>query len=314
MLLAARAVEARAEEMATTTASSAVAYSSDRGPPETARRYYLRGTARFRTLAINDEDPANGRSMLYGVELGYRVTSQLTVFARTGLTQRFVVPSTDTSRLTEQQARFIGTRSNDLITSPFLIRDSVAGAAYRHTLKLGLKNGDVPINFAHYLNLYIPTSIASQDRGLYFAPEALTRARWQALDDLTLGADLGLQYRFHKYAEQYGPNGGLLTQYQVATALLVDYALADFGEAWGRMDAGGGVSWAWQNTYDSIDGHDAWRQDYGWDVYLFYTPRAWLSMGVSLEQGAPVLRDGRVNTVLFHRDETELVFTVQATY
>jgi hypothetical protein len=131
---------------------------------------------------------------------------------------------------------------------------------------------------------------------------------------LILGMDLGLQYRFHKFAEQIGPNGGLLTQLQFSTGFVADYNVADFGDDWGRIDAGAGVSWAWQNTFDDPVGNDYWRQDYGWDLSLFYTPRSWLSAGVSLEQGAPVLREGRVNPVLFHRDEMELAFTVQATY
>jgi hypothetical protein len=37
-------------------------------------------------------------------------------------------------------------------------------------------------------------------------------------------------------------------------------------------------------------------------------------MSVSLEQGAPVLRDGLVNVVILNRDETEVTFTLSATY
>jgi hypothetical protein len=307
-------VVAKKEEPKKATAAAST-LTSDRAPPEAGRPYYIRGTMQLRMLAISDEDPAAGRSMLYALEGGYKITPQATAFLRVGLSQQFVVASESDELIAPEHRGLISQEEREsIITSPFRIRDTTIGGQYRHKLELP-DLGDRTVSFAHFLNVYLPSSIASQDRGLYFAPEVATRARINAFEKLTLGADLGGQYRFHKFAEYYGPGGGLLTQFQIGLGLVADYNIADLGE-WGTVDAGGGLSWSWQNTFDNREGDDLWRQQYGWDVYAFYTPRSWLSVGVSLEQGAPVVRSdlGTRSVNLFHRDETELAFTVVGTY
>lgn len=275
-------------------AETAVAISGQALPPTSGRPYYARGSVGFRMLAISDEDPANDRSMSYGLEIGYRINPSISVFARSGLAQRFVVPSGD----------------DRLNSSPILLRDSLIGGIYRHSMEVAAKT----LSFAHYASVIFPTSLASQRQSMYFAPDLSSRARYALTDDLSVGVDLGFQYRFMKYAELYGPGGALNTQFQLGTGLAVDYSVFDFGEDWGRLDAGAGVSWSWDNTYNSAQGPDHWRQDYGWDLYAFYAPRRWLNAGLSLSEGQPAVLYGRDNFSLFNRDRVVLSFSVQATY
>jgi hypothetical protein len=49
-------------------------------------------------------------------------------------------------------------------------------------------------------------------------------------------------------------------------------------------------------------------------LFASYSPNNWLAATVSLEQNAPVLRDGIVNTRFANRDDTELVFTLSTQY
>jgi hypothetical protein len=294
----------------TDASKQAEVFSGERLPPQTGRPYYVRGSAAFRMLAISDEDPSNDRAMFYGAELGYRPFAGLTLYLRSGISQRFTTPSSSLELVEEHHQGFVTDGERDsLITSPFLIRDSALGGVYRHSIDLA----DYPVTMAHALNLIFPTSIASQDRGLYFAPDLSSRSRVKVFDRLGVGLDLGVQYRFHKFAEQLGPAGTLNTQWALQTGLGLDFNVFESAE-WGSLDLGAGIGWIWLDTYDSIDGEDYWRQTYSWDVGASWAPRAWLVVAVGLEQGAPVSRSNQDPVYLFSRDQLEMSFSISATY
>lgn len=294
----------------TDASKQAEVFSGERLPPQTGRPYYLRGSASFRMLAISDEDPSNDRSMFYGVELGYRPFAGLTLYLRSGVSQRFTTPSSSLELVDPDQRRFVSDDERDsLITSPFLIRDTALGGVYRHAVEVA----NFEVTLAHALNFIFPTSIASQDRGLYFAPDASSRSRVKLTEDFGFGLDLGVQYRFHKFAEQFGPNGPLNTQWSLQTGLGLDYNIVT-SEEWGSVDIGAGLGWVWNDTYDSVDGEDYWRQTYSWDIGLSWAPKAWLVVAASVEQGAPVSRSNQDPIYLFSRDQLEMSFSIAATY
>lgn len=289
-------------------------------PLTSDRSYYLRGLSQFRMLAISDPDPANGRVLLWSVEGGYRLAPTASLFIRGGLLQRFVVPSTSTELIPAGLPLPSASELASIDTSPVLLRDTVVGARYRHTFDLGAALGGRTLDVRNTFNIYLPTSLSSQRRELVFAPELVSRSRLSVTKSLAVGADLSAQYRFHRSAERAGRGAGENVQAQFTSALAADYNIATFGD-WGSLDTGADIRTAWEKTYPSQDTHASstssrnfWRQDYGFDCYLSYTPKGWLSLSVSLEQGAPVLRDGIVNVRIPNRDETELVFTVAGTF
>jgi hypothetical protein len=267
---------------------------------EDDRRYYVAGRAQLRMLAVMDETPANDLGMIWNVESGYQVIPTGVAFMRAGVLQRFV----------------------DYDSYPAIrLQDTLIGFKLFQELdpkSVGLETKSLDLE--HRLQFYLPTSIASQRQDLYLAPEYVGKATLGVTEELTFELQLRGQYRFHRYAERQGPGAGLNTQLVLGASLNAEYAAFEH-ERYGNVVVGidGGTSsvkrYPSRESFESETSDQApWFQSYSWDVYASYVPIAQLAFTLSLEQGGPVLRDGVVNTFFFKREETQLVFTVDAKY
>lgn len=271
-----------------TSSASAAANAED-------KPFTLGVSIQFRTLAVSDEDPANDRGLFYRGELGWAVTERVSGFIRAGVAHRFV----------------------EVGTAPAVrFQDMQVGGVYHDELHLA---ADQKVDLRAQLGLYLPTSRASQRQTLYAAPDLSVGATWSPVD--WLGVDLGVlgQYRFVQFAERDGPGAPMNTQLVLGASLgasVTPYQAEDR-----RWVLGGAVSTTARKRYASADTFESpssdetfWDQLYGWSVYTSFTPVAWLTASLALEQGGPVLRDGVVNVFFTKLEETELVLGLALRY
>jgi hypothetical protein len=149
-----------------------------------------------------------------------------------------------------------------------------------------------------------------------------------------------LHYRVHEYAEQAGPGGQALPRFAAEAQAFAEYSPPVSSEL-GTLTLGADVHVDETIDYPSRDpaslgpnelppGTLAGRTDtivgagtsdsfvsphFGYDLYLTYRPPIeHLSFMASLEQVGNAVRYGESRLFLFHRDETELVLRVTATY
>jgi hypothetical protein len=183
----------------------------------TGKPWYVSAEIRFDMLAVVDETPSNDRSMWYRLSGGYRPLDWLTVFGRLGLDQRFA-PSVGES----------GVRMQDVLV----------GAFATHSIPLEGLGWDRKITLQHRLGFYLPTSFLSQQQDLYTAPEYLVQARLRLIDELYFGATALMQYRFHQFAEQAGPEGGTLPRFLAAGVAILEYSPLS-SKTWGTLTIGG---------------------------------------------------------------------------
>ena len=245
---------------------------------------------------VTDEDPANDQRMSYGLRAKAKITDRSSVFVRGGVTQSFVDESGE---------------------SGLNAQDSRLGAQLKTPIDLG---GWKELSLMHTLQVWLPTSRASQRQDLYFASQYSAMASLEPVANLTVSLRPWTRYRFHKYAERAGLHGDMATQFELGTNLGVDYALFKF-EHWGTISAGGSTGTSWHKQYASRDDHesatsdqDMWNQHYGWEAHASYEPFAALSINMTLDQSGSVLRNGVVNTFLAKREETQLITTISARY
>jgi hypothetical protein len=288
--------------------------------PAPTKDWYVQGEVRFSMLAVTDETPSNDRAMWYRLQGGYKPLDWLTVFGRFGLDQKFV--------------RYDG-------ESGVRMQDTLLGALATHSVSLADIGWDTKLSFAHRVGFYLPTSFDSQLQDLYVAPEYYGQAKLQLYDQLYFGLTGILQYRFHKYAEQAGPSGGTLPRFVAAGLAFLEYSpLAS--KTFGTVTVGGDFYGYEVVDYPAIDqdsltetelpaGVNLPEEDrtgsqasdvysapqYGYDLYVAYTApieEVSLTLSISLEQGANVIRGGEPRVFFFHRDETVLAFTLTGRY
>ncbi|MBI5510208.1 MAG: hypothetical protein HY903_15740 [Deltaproteobacteria bacterium] len=272
-------------------------------PESDGRVWHLRAEAEFHMLAVTDPDPRNDRYMIYRARGDFDLMKGTKAFVTLGMTEKLWAEADE---------------------SGFLLQDTRLGADYAHELSLDALPLDVfkgkKLELVERAQVYLPTSRASVNQDLYFAPELVSRARFQAMKDLTVGLDLFFQYRFHRYAERAGLDGGMNTQLVFGPSFGLEYTVLEH-PGYGTVTVGGDVfdsnakHYASRESYDAtISSQSFWYQDYGWDGYVTYAPWQHTTFVLTLMQGGPVLRDGIVNTFLAKREETELYFWVIATY
>lgn len=281
--------------LATIAAAPAGTSSVSAAPKADDKPFTLGVLAEFRTLAVSDEDPANDRGLFYRGELGWVVTERVSGFIRAGVAHRFVEAGTAPA------VRF---------------QDLQVGGVYRDELRLST---DQKVDLRAQLGLFLPTSRASQRQTLYAAPELSVGATWSPMD--WLGFDLGVlgQYRFVQFAERDGPGAPMNTQLVLGASLgafVTPYQTENL-----RWVLGGSLSTTTRKRYASVDTFESpssdetfWDQLYGWSLYTSFTPVAWLTASLALEQGGPVLRDGVVNVFFTKLEETELVLGLALRY
>ncbi len=257
------------------------------------KQYFLLANMQFRTLAITDDDPANGRSLLYSARAGYTfLKGSLQVFGQIGATQNFTAEEGETG---------------------FLFQDVQASAIYMHSVDLKALSIPRKLQLMYLARLFFPTSRASRNQDLYLGTRAAVVARINVLGGLFFRMTGIFDYRFHQFAEREGPGAPLNTQLVAGGAWALDYILMQ-SSRFGVLLVGADLWTTNAKTYASVDGEFSWRPRFGWDAYVSYSPLAYLTVGVSLEQGARVLRNGIVNIDAGNRDTTEVALTLTGRY
>ena len=110
------------------------------------------------------------------------------------------------------------------------------------------------------------------------------------------------------------------TQYLLGARPFVSYALPDLGR-FGGLSADAYLLSTWQRRYASRESYLSEASEaaplfqmYGWGASLSYEPVKYVSVSVGIDHGGSVLRNGIVNTLVAHRDETELGVSVIGRY
>ena len=84
-------------------------------------------------------------------------------------------------------------------------------------------------------------------------------------------------------------------------------------QAWGGVALMLGLSSQWSRGYASqasysspVSDTSQWRQGLGWQVQLRYTPMPWAAVLLGMQHGGQLRRNGVVNPIFAHRDQTRL--------
>lgn len=270
-----------------------VAETVEAGPP---KQWSVSASAQYRQLAVTDPDPRNDRVLLWSLGGNVGVFEGGKVFVRFGLSERFVAEQTE---------------------SGVKLRDTSIGLNYGHAIKF-TENHE--LSLSHKLAFFLPTSRASLAQDLYVAPQYVFNASYELVHGLSISFSPDVRYRWHQYAERAGYDGAMNVQWELGTHGGLDWTFLE-SERFGSVGVGASAGTGWQRMYDSRDDHTSpvaesgnWNQSYDWEAHVGYDPVKYLSLGVGLEHGGSVLRDGIVNTFFVHRDETELAFTVSGNY
>lgn len=274
---------------------------------ESKRPWHLNASLEYRGLFIVDPDPANDTTLRWRLGGSFDVFERMRAWVNFGLRENFTA---------------------EVGESGFLFEDSALGVDYGHEVKLDaiplafFKNRS--IDFEHRLGVFLPTSRYSYNQGLYLAPYALSRARFAVIESLIVGVDAFFRYRFHKYAEQAGQDGGLNTQLDFGGSLGAEYTAYTHKE-WGTVTVGADLSTSWAKKYPSsqtfsspASSRTSWQQDSGWDLYATYTPLAYLTVVAGLETSVDILRDGIIvkptRLIPGNRDDTQLFVQLLGRY
>ncbi len=257
----------------------------------------VRGGAQFLGLLVSDADPANDRAMVYWARAELKPMQNATAFLRLGVLQEFVV---GVDRL-----------------SPFDLQDTTVGFEYGHALPAELPYlGRRDVRLSYSAQLFLPTSQASRYQDLIVAPEARAAVGIELFPRFELGVDLSAQWRWHRYAERAGLYGGMNTQYVFGLEPSASFRVFEHSR-YGTVSVSADASRLLVKKYGSRETYlsgssDAqlWLHRYGWGLGVSYRPKQWLSASLSVSQNANVLRDGLVNVVPLHRDETQLLLGV----
>jgi hypothetical protein len=259
----------------------------------------------FSRLVVGDDDPENDMALTYGAKASGKAAG-VTAFLGVGLRSVF----TDATGI-----------------PPDRLQDTRVGASYATPVELG---DGLELGIKHQLELFLPTSTVSQKRDLYVAPMASVSLGMEPIEGLSVGLSPHFRYRFHGTALRHG--GSANVQYDTGVHVDADYTLA-LGK-FGDLTAGFSTGTVWVHKYDAPSNADIAADDlisgsataslpndteqtfqtYDYEVHLAYTPLPYASLSVGLEQGGGVLRNGVVNTFLFHRDETQLVVSLSGSY
>ncbi len=253
-------------------------------------------SAEYRKLAISDEDPLNDQMMVYRFAGQGRVMKGLKSYIRFGLYEKFVAQED------ESGLKFQDTQLGLKMATPISLSE------------------EQELSIAQDLRVYLPTSRPSQKQDLFLALRYTSNFGLE----LPLGISLALmphyRYRFHKFAERAGYQGGMNTQMDTGLHLGLNWEFLNSKQL-GDLSFGASFGWVWLRKYDSRDEHETstsdqgfWYQSYDWEAHLAYQPLKQLQLSLSLEHGGSVLRDGIVNTFFTHRDETELVSSLSLSF
>lgn len=256
-------------------------------------RVTVSASAAFRMLAVTDPDPANDRSMLYGLNarVGLPVTG-LSTGVMTSLTTRFVAEEGD---------------------SAVRLGDSALNVGYRH------QHLDKALTVAHRVDAWLPTSRSSLRRELRVAPTVRSAVRYLVIGPLSVGYTVQGQYRWYRYAEV--PNRlAMNTQWLLGNSLNAGVSLLD-SPTFGKLNLSVSSGLRWMRKYASLDQHESstadaalWNQMFTWSAAVGYAPIKWISLNITADHGTSFRRNGIINPFIAHRDATELSFGITARY
>lgn len=247
----------------------------------------------FRMLAVSDPDPANDRSLVYGVSARVSLpVPGLSLGTQTSLTESFVAEPGD---------------------SAFRLGDSALDVGYQH------QHLDDDLILSHRLKAWLPTSRRSLQRELYVAPTFTSLATYRLYDPVTVGYGLEGQYRWYRYAEV--PNR-LAMNTQIVLGNRLNAAVTLFkSETFGRAAFSASSGLRWFKKYASTDHHESatadaalWNQSLTWSAALTYTPIRYLTVSIGADHGTSFRRNGIVNPFVVHRDSTELSLGLVGNY
>lgn len=306
--------DADAKDVATTLGAQNVAIAGGGKRP-----FYLAGTAQFRTPVVTDSDPANDRSMNYGLTAGFHLFKGAQLMARISLQQRFVAESGMLpANLPDGTVDYSGF-DQTIDDSSLRLGNLNFAFMFVNPVKLDIGDFARDITMIHRGGIYLPTSRQSQVESFYLGVEGLTVARMNVVDQLYVNVAGLAQWRGHEFAERAGPQGTPLPRFAFVGQLALEY-LVDLGDL-GSLTFGADISGSETVNYPARDSFESENSDavyirpgYGYDFYVAWVPLPFLSAGVAWEQGGNVVRNGIVNTFFFHRDETRLAFSVTARY
>jgi hypothetical protein len=217
---------------------------------------------------------------------------------------------------------------------------------YAHTVPLSFIPVDAQwfqeheLQFIQRFEVYLPTSRFSRNNSMILAPRLRSIVNLNPIWGLNVGGNAFVEYDFYRYSTQAGQTGGSNPQFLTYLNFNAEYVFDDLLVLPGSLAFGFDLSTAYTKKYEYIPQDSAsagsasnsvrkhvenagsgdsgvnglWRQDWGWDVYVSYTPISYLTASISVEQGSAVLRNGRRRFVPLHRDETDFVLSVLGRY
>lgn len=256
-------------------------------------RVTVSASATFRMLAVSDPDPANDRSMLYGLS------------ARVGLP----LDGLTTSVMTSLTTRFVAEEGDSAVR----LGDSAMNVGYRH------QHLAKSLTVAHRIGAWLPTSRSSLQRELRVAPTVRSSVNYAVIGPLSVGYTLQGQYRWYRYAEV--PNRlAMNTQWVIGNGLNAGVSILD-SPTFGKLDFSLSSGVRWMRKYPSLDQHESetadaalWNQMFTWAASLSYAPIKWVAVNIGADHGTSFRRNGIINPFIAHRDATELTFGVTARY
>jgi hypothetical protein len=297
---------------------------------------HVLGGTTLSTSAVIDDDPANEIGAVYFGRATYAL-DRFTFFLSAAVFQSFTLqdePTCGDLRVADP-ASCRGAGDDALPSEPdfqvsrnnqFELSDLGLGVATQTPIKL---DDDLSVGIRHELAVFAPTSWTSRHRNMYLALRYRTRFMMPKLvKGLSLLALTRASYRFHQYAETIG--AAPITQLDLGGRLAADYSVFA-SETFGSFGVGASFGTQYLRRYEmcadkampdvDIEGTcgyaidpTRWRQQWDWEAHLNYSALGWLSTGLSIGHGEPVLRNGVRNVDFFDRNRTRISLTLMGAY
>lgn len=254
-----------------------------------ARLVRMIGVTQLGMNLISDDTPESEMTMFYRLRVQGALAKNVSGFMFGGFNHNFVA---------------VGSQDE------FELANTSLGVIWKTPIKIK----SYTLGLQHELIVSLPTSRLSRVQDLRMAPMFRIRAVAPIVGGLVATVLPHFRYRWHRFAERSGTQGGLLTQFDTGIRGGLDYSL--FGVNIGASTAVTGMQ-----RYASIDDHSSATSDQSplrtvvsWEAHMNYSPLSFLVAGISVEQGNTLLQQGIVDFDFFDREETQLAFTLVGIY
>lgn len=254
-----------------------------------ARLVRLVGIAQLGMNLISDDTPESEMGMAYRLRAQGALAKNVSGFVFGGFNHNFVA---------------VGSQDE------FELANTSLGVIWKTPIEIK----SYTLGLQHELIVSLPTSRLSRVQDLRMAPMFRIRAVAPIVGGLVATVLPHFRYRWHRFAERSGTQGGLLTQFDTGIRGGLDYSI--FGVNVGLSTGVTGLQ-----RYASVDDHNSATSDQAplrtvidWEAHLNYSPLSFLTVGMSIEQGNTLLQQGIVDFDFFDREETQLAFTLVGVY